>query len=337
MPVLRLIFLLLAIAPALHAQTWTAPVRHYVCFQANEVMQIDGEANEPSWQRAMWTNDFLDIEGANKPVPLHRTRVKMCWDAQFLYVYAELEEPHLFATLQQHDTIIYHDNDFEVFLDPDGDTHQYFEIEVNALNTVMDLFMPKPYRNGGQAMLHWDVQDLRTAVHLNGTLNNPTDKDRSWTVEMAIPFRSLAFFNTLAVPEDGTTWRINFSRVQWQLDVTNGGYVKRPRTAEYNWVWSPQGVIDMHRPERWAYLQFSTKSNAAFREPVTAKAQQALWEIYYKQQAYRKVNKRYTTEISITGFSPVIEATSSQFTATIRDAGFISVIDQEGKIISRNE
>lgn len=31
------------------------------------------------------------------------------------------------------------DNDFEVFLDPDGDNHNYYEIEINAHNTVWDL------------------------------------------------------------------------------------------------------------------------------------------------------------------------------------------------------
>lgn len=44
-------------------------------------------------------------------------------------------------------------------------------------------------------------------------------------------------------------WRINFSRVQWGLEVEGGRYVKRPScltcpepgtAAEDNWVWSPQ-------------------------------------------------------------------------------------------------
>ena len=72
----------------------------------------------------------------------------MLWDDTYLYVGALLEEPHVWATLTQHDSVIFHDNDFEVFIDPDGDNHEYCEIEINALNTEWDLFLNKPYRDG---------------------------------------------------------------------------------------------------------------------------------------------------------------------------------------------
>ena len=39
------------------------------------------------------------------------------------------------ARLTKHDAVIFHDNDFEVFIDPDGDNHEYYELELNALNT----------------------------------------------------------------------------------------------------------------------------------------------------------------------------------------------------------
>ena len=57
-------------------------------------------------------------------------------------------------------------------------------------------------------------------------------------------------------PEPGTVWRVNFSRVQWKLDVVDGRYEKAPDTPEDNWVWSPQGVINMHQPEHWGYVRF---------------------------------------------------------------------------------
>jgi hypothetical protein len=51
-------------------------------------------------------------------------------------------------------------------------------------------------------------------------------------------------------------WRINFSRVEWKLDVKDGRYVKVPDTKEDNWVWSPQFVVDMHRPRMWGCVEF---------------------------------------------------------------------------------
>jgi hypothetical protein len=34
----------------------------------------------------------------------------MLWDDQFFYVAAELAEPHVWATLDIHDSVIFHDN-----------------------------------------------------------------------------------------------------------------------------------------------------------------------------------------------------------------------------------
>ena len=70
--------------------------------------------------------------------------MKMLWDDQYLYIAADLEEPHVWATLTAHDSVIFRDNDFEVFLNPTGDSVNYFEFEINALNTGWDLFLDKP-------------------------------------------------------------------------------------------------------------------------------------------------------------------------------------------------
>ena len=100
--------------------------------------------------------------------------MKMLWDEKALYIAAEITEPHVWATLTDHDAVIFHDPDFEVFLDPDGDNHLYGELELNAKNTTWDLLLTKPYKDGGQAINAWEIIGLKTAVHVNGTLNDPT-------------------------------------------------------------------------------------------------------------------------------------------------------------------
>ena len=98
---------------------------------------------------------------------------------------------------------------------------------------------------------------LKTAVQLQGTLNNPRDKDRGWSLEIAIPWSALNRGPRPAVaPKDGEQWRVNFSRVEWVLDVVAGKYAKRKGLKEDNWVWSPQGVINMHVPEKWGVVKF---------------------------------------------------------------------------------
>ncbi|HZX28934.1 MAG TPA: carbohydrate-binding family 9-like protein [Telluria sp.] len=222
----------------------------YECRRASAPIRIDGKLDDPAWQAAPWTADFVDIEGDRKPRPRFRTRVKMLWDDCFLYIAAELEEPEVKATLTRHDSVIFKDNDFEVFIKPLPQSDSYYEFEINALNTGWDLFLPKPYSVGGQADNSWDIAGIKTAVAVQGSLNRTDGKDRGWTVEIAYPLSAFASRQAVPHPQPGTVWRINFSRVEW----TAG------QPKEDNWVWSPQGLIDMHVPSRWGYLLFSKQN-----------------------------------------------------------------------------
>jgi len=253
-----ILFLVLACA----ASGQDAP-EHYTCLRASSPIRIDGHLDDAAWRAAPWTPAFVDIEGAAKPRPRFQTRVKMLWDDQSLYIAAELEEPDIWATLTEHDSVIFHDNDFEVFLNPSGDGRNYFEFEINALNTSWDLFLPKPYREGGKADNSWEIPGLKTAVAVDGTLNKPDDRDRGWTIEIAIPWTAYASRAPVARPAAGQEWRVNFSRVEWQTEVVDGHYVKLPGVKEDNWVWSPQGVVNMHVPDRWGYVRFSGEGTAA--------------------------------------------------------------------------
>ena len=247
---LAFVFLIAAIAIS-------AKPKEYACYRTNAKITIDGKLNESAWHNALATDVFVDIEGDQKPLPRFVTHAKMLWDDQYFYIAAELEEPHVWGTLTKRDSVIFHDNDFEVFIDPNGDRNEYYEFEINTLNTGWDLFLPKPYRDGGKAQDSWDIIGLKTALHINGTLNNPKDRDRGWTVEMAFPWKALAeYAHKPTPPNDGDEWRVNFSRVEWQHEIVAGKYKKIANTKEDNWVWSPQGVVDMHRPEMWGVVRF---------------------------------------------------------------------------------
>jgi hypothetical protein len=233
-----------------------APPKRYAAHRATSVIRIDGRLDDDAWQRAPWTDAFVDIQGAPQSLPRFRTRAKMLWDDEYLYVAAELEEPLVWATLTAHDSVIFRDNDFEVFLNPSGDGRNYFEFEINALNTGWDLFLPKPYREGGKADNSWEIPGLRTAVAIQGTLNDASDRDRGWTVEIAFPWTAFASRAPVRRPAEDDVWRINFSRVEWQIEEGAKSYKKVPGKPEDNWVWSPQGLINMHVPDRWGYVQF---------------------------------------------------------------------------------
>ncbi len=301
----------------------------YVCQFVTKPPTVDGKVDDAAWTSASWTQDFVDIEGDAKPKPRFRTRAKLLWDADNLYIAAEMEEPHVWGTLTKHDEVIFQDPDFEVFIDPDGDSHAYFEFEINALNTGWDLFLPKPYKDGGPAQNEWEIPGLKTAVRVKGTLNDPKDRDEGWSVEIALPWKVLgAQAGHAGPPLEGEQWRVGFSRVEWQIEVKDGKYVKVPNTPENNWIWSAQGVIDMHRPERWGYVQFTklAPGTVKFMPDAAAPARNALQGIYYAQKSFQLKHQRWAATLDELGLkaeakpglsAPALKLTADGFMGTI--------------------
>ena len=301
--------------------------RGYVAVRASAPLNIDGRLDDAAWTKAPWTELFVDIEGDAKPKPTLNTRARLLWDATYLYIGAQLDEPNLWSDITEHDAVIFREHDFEVFIDPNGDSHDYFEFEINARGTFWDLRLPMPYRAGGQAIDSWDFHGLKSAVHLDGTLNQPNDVDRGWSVELAMPWSAFGPDERHpSVPRDGDQWRVNFSRVEWPTDVVDGKYRVKPGVNEHNWVWSPQQVVDMHRPERWGYVQFADAATPFVPDPAWL-ARQWLQAVYEAQREFRIAQKRYAATLAELGMAVPVDAgltepqlfvTPSLFEATIR-------------------
>ncbi|HEY4391112.1 MAG TPA: carbohydrate-binding family 9-like protein [Paenibacillus sp.] len=322
--------------------------KHYICQRAEGPIALDGRLDKPFWRKAEWTEDFVDIEGDLRPRPAKQTRVKMLWDDEYFYFGAELIEDQIWATLTERDSVIFYDNDFEIFIDPDGDTHQYYEFEMNALNTVWDLLLVKPYRDGGPPVNGWDISGLKTAVHIDGELNRPEADNRKWSVEVAIPWKILKeCAPETRSPLAGEFWRVNFSRVEWQAEVKDSKYSKviNPDTGkpfpEDNWVWSPMGIINMHYPELWGYVVFSDASRTdSFVLPKDERIKWELRKLYYRQRNYFEQYDEFAKELpALLGgdewsIVPTIETTRSlfQITAPSTDGKGIYCIREDGKL-----
>jgi len=334
--------------------------RHYVCYRASGPITIDGLMTEPDWQLAEWTEYFGDIEGSLKPEPRLKTRAKMLWDDKYLYVLAQLEEPNVWAYLTERESVIFYDPDFEVFIDPDGDTHHYLEYEMNAMNTQWDLMLLKPYRDdvvNNVAIDNWNYNGMKSAVYVDGTINDPKDTDKGWTVEIAFPLDAMAEVSSTGKnPVPGEQYRIDFSRVEWLTDLVDGKYKRRSQLQdgkekflpEDNWVWSPQGVVNMHQPETWGYLQFSGKpagrgTDSYVENPDNA-VKWALRLLYYRQKAYFEKNSVYTTDPGKLGLadyklnnsviSPSIRLTQTLYEASLPSADGKGTwhITQDGRV-----
>jgi hypothetical protein len=321
---------------------------HYICRRTKLAYpgEPDGRLDKDFWNQAEPIIAFHDIEGDSRPLPLKKTEVRLLWDDQYLYIGAWLEENEIWATVSERDNIIYYDNDFEVFLSPKHSSHRYYEIELNAKNTVWDLMMEKPYRDLAHRIIAWDIRDLKSAVFVEGKLNTPDYSNKFWSIELLIPWFPLRECDhdecrpSHLAPDIGEFWRLNFSRVNWRLDIVDGKYKKRidPSTGkpfpEYNWVWAPTGVIDIHMPEMWGYLIFGNESTD-FSMPPDAAAEWQLRKLYYKERNYGAAHGCYTADFEklrgtgIWTVIPQIDITPNLFE--------ISVPSENGRLYIRQD
>ncbi|KAL4154918.1 hypothetical protein PRNP1_007032 [Phytophthora ramorum] len=282
---------------------------------------IDGVLGDKVWAEVPWSEPFQDIRGPTFwSQPWFTTKFKLRYDQQFLYIGAYLEETEVWANVSKRNDVVFHDNDFEVFVDADGSTHNYKEFELNARNTSWNLWINRPYRDGGHEnstrvdpQHGFDMLDsgMQAAVFVKGRINDPSERLHYWTVEIALPLAQLALHSKAPVPPvENSFWRINFSRVEWSVRVVTDGltggqhYEKKPGLSEENWVWSSQYAVDMHRPEWWGYLQFRPQGESppAFAEAVVPPdpewgVRYVSFQYYYAQQAFHNATGRYTPSL----------------------------------------
>jgi hypothetical protein len=166
-------------------------------------------------------------------------------------------------------------------------------------------------------------------------LNDPSDTDEYWTVEIAFPFKAMAeHAHKACPPKDGDQWRLGFSRVEWGYRIVDGKYVRRPGKQERaddwhedNWVWSPQGVVNMHRPETWGYVQFSSQpvgNEVEFQPGPTAAARYLIHQAHYAQADFYERNKRYAQNLAQLGLDELTHVSlASPITMEVSETGFV--------------
>lgn len=167
---------------------------------------IDGALGDAAWADATPVVLHNSFDGG----PTHvRTTARVLYDDRFLYVAFDCEDPDVWGTLLERDQAIYNQEVVEIFLDANADGRTYNELEVSPHNTVFDAYFPAR-RQGMDTS--WDSQ-MVSAVKVQGTLDDPSDTDRGWTVEMKIPLARLAEVPHLP-PRPNDRWRFNLYRLE---------------------------------------------------------------------------------------------------------------------------
>lgn len=275
--------------------------RKYVIQRSAQPVDVDGKLEDLAWSGAKWTETFGDIEGDINPHPYYDTQVKLTYDDDYLYVGAYLEDTHIWASQTKKNTAIFNfDCAFELFLDPDGDHVNYYEFQANPLNTIWELSLPKPYRANPKATNPDNIEGLKTATHVYHTINDPSDQDSLWSIEMAIPWSGLEkYYGQALPPQSGSIWRMNLARVQWGAEIEDGQYFKLEEDSNLYWTWSPHAEINLHTPEYWGYLIFD-KEPLQFEEDLLLDQERRLllMEAFQIQKNYYRKMGTYNPDLS---------------------------------------
>lgn len=265
-------------------------IAHYTCAKTKGPVEINGNLNKPVWEHAIKSPRFVDMVTGGPA--LYDTHSAAVWDDENLYIAFWAEEPFVSAKQTERDSIVFLENDLEVFIDG-GDC--YYELEMNAQNTVYEVFFiwKDAYKKGGKfdvpefdvhkekamtfggdydrtgkdfwwgrhprklrwAFIDYDMPGLRTGVQVDGKINDPTHVDKGWTLEIAIPWKSMKWLaNGRSIPpKEGDIWRIFFGRFQ---KMTPSGIEVEPHPA---WALNKHGLYDTHIPECFTYVHFTEK------------------------------------------------------------------------------
>ncbi|KAK6181283.1 hypothetical protein SNE40_009170 [Patella caerulea] len=283
---------------------------HYVVYHVDtHSIVIDGKLDEQAWREVSWSAPFVDIRGEGSPTPRYETKMKLRYDDVNLYLAFYMEEPDVWANITKHDGPVYGDNCLQILIDTKQNNHKYKEIVMNALGTVSDIMMTKPYIDDGEQQIIWE-SDVKRSIYIDGSINDPNKPSTFWTVEMAIPFKSLFFGvkHKHSVPSDRDTWRANFVRVEYEVIANKGKYEKKAGGGTDLWQWYANGVINSHIPDIWGLIQFRKlpANSTEFQISKYWVVSNALSEIFRAERAYKAVTGRYTDKLDLLHIPPYV-------------------------------
>jgi len=273
------------------------PPTEYECRWADGPITIDGKADEEAWKDAQVVDRFYLPWLKDKARDAKsKTKARLLWDREYLYFLAEMEDTDLYADVKEQDGMTWSNDVFELFFKPAVDKGGYYEFQVNAAGTKMDMFLPRRGTGGYQRYKGDGPFHIESKVALKGTLNKWTDKDEGWTVEGRIPWTD--FMKTGGRPNIEEKWKFALCRYDYSVEFEG------PELS----TCAPLSIRDFHTHEDYATLKFvgpaadSRKPHGIVkREPLTTSTVKGSPEPpmpYRTERVYPKLN--ITLPIAVT-------------------------------------
>jgi streptogramin lyase len=219
----------------------------YTVNRADSKIRVDGKLDELAWRNATSFGNFkFPWWQAGKK---EQTVARMLWDDRFLYVSYKCQDAHVSAEQTEHDSSVYLDDCVELFAAPNPHRPlDYFNIEMNVNRAILDRHHPD---GPGKKVPNWNSVGIKIATSVDGTLNDDSDTDRGWILEVAIPFANFAKVTGKPHPSDGDVWHLNLNRL--------GG-----KTNKQHSQWSPSKTKrpSFHVPASFGRVTFSSLTSS---------------------------------------------------------------------------
>lgn len=227
----------------LSAQRAIGPLqhKHYSIRRTSGPVQVDGRIDESAWAAAPVVGDFVftwwnDGDGQRQP-----TEARMLWDDKYLYVSFHCFDRDIQANRTTRDSDVYRDDCVEVFASPEMDhPENYFNLEMNALGTTLDNYR----MHGVKPESDWNPDGILVAVSIAGSLNDASDTDQAWSLEVAVPFALFQHVLKDGHPHPGDQWRLNLNRLEDNMSVKS------------QWSQGDRNKPVFHTPEFFGFIEF---------------------------------------------------------------------------------
>ncbi len=234
-------------------QSAAAPPERITVPRFDSDVTMDGRLDEAVWQTAAELS-LVRNDGSGRG--RDATEVRILYDESALYMAWIVHDTEIQGTFTERDSRFWEEEVVELFITPE-DLAEYIELQWNPLGAVFDATIHNTLDDSGisQGIVGdwtYTAEGMTSAVTVEGTVQDSSDRDVQWIAEVRVPFSDLA----ASTPEPGDTWRAGFYR----YSRTEGQEVEEL-------AWSPT-LSDVHEPSRFGYLVFG--ADATGRGPQQA-------------------------------------------------------------------
>jgi len=196
-------FMLLLAASVVSASSSFAAVREMKAVRTDVPPKIDGVLDDPCWRKAVPTSDFVQMDPDEGKLATEQTIVRVLYDDDNLYFGIECLDSRpdkIVARLVPRDSNFWPGDLISIVLDTFHDHQTCFGFQVNPFGIQRD------FRSTEDGRRTWSGIDLAWdgLWWSKGRIT-----DRGWTVEIAIPFKTLRFPR-----KSEQIWGVNIQRYQ---------------------------------------------------------------------------------------------------------------------------